>query len=65
MDARKHYLSNFTDLQWDNIEHLLVKSKRGKGGRSRTRELCDIIDVLFYLACSGCAWRMLPHDFPP
>jgi len=24
-----------------------------------------ILDAIFYLARSGCAWRMLPHDFPP
>ena len=65
MNARKHYPSDLTDLQWDNIEHLFVNPKRGKGGRPRTYQLRDIVDALFYLARSGCAWRMLPHDFPP
>jgi putative transposase len=65
MNIRKHYPSDLTDLQWDNIEHLFVKAKRGKGGRPRDYPLRDIVDALFYLARSGCSWRMLPHDFPP
>ena len=65
MIARKHYPSDLTDLQWDNIEHLFHPPKRGPGGRPRTYPLRDIVDALFYLARAGCAWRMLPHDFPP
>jgi putative transposase len=65
MIARKHYPSDLTDLQWDNIAHLFHPPKRGPGGRPRTYPLRDIVDALFYLARAGCAWRMLPHDFPP
>jgi putative transposase len=25
----------------------------------------EIVNAICYLARSGCAWRMLPHDFPP
>jgi hypothetical protein len=25
----------------------------------------EIVNAVFYLARSGCAWRMLPHDYPP
>ena len=25
----------------------------------------EIVNAVVYLARSGCAWRMLPHDFPP
>jgi putative transposase len=24
-----------------------------------------VINGIFYVLRSGCAWRMLPHDFPP
>jgi putative transposase len=27
--------------------------------------LREILDAIFYIARSGCAWRLLPHDFPP
>jgi putative transposase len=65
MNARKHYPSDLTDRQWDNIEHLFCKPAKGPGGRPRTYPLRDIVDALFYMARSGCSWRMLPHDFPP
>ena len=25
----------------------------------------EIVDAIYYVLRSGCAWRMLPHDFPP
>jgi putative transposase len=27
--------------------------------------LRGILDAVFYVVRSGCAWRLLPHDFPP
>jgi putative transposase len=27
--------------------------------------LREILDAVFYIVRSGCAWRLLPHDFPP
>jgi putative transposase len=27
--------------------------------------LREILDAIFYILRSGCAWRLLPHDFPP
>jgi putative transposase len=65
MSARKRYPSDLTDLQWDNIEHLFQPRRRGPGGRPRKYDLRDVVNALFYMARSGCAWRMLPHDFPP
>jgi len=35
------------------------------GGRTRIHSLRGILDAIFYIARSGCAWRLLPHDFPP
>ncbi len=64
MSARKRYPSDLTDLQWDNISHLFP-SGDGSGGRPRTYPVREIVQAIFYLARSGCAWRMLPHDFPP
>ena len=25
----------------------------------------EILDDVFYVVRNGCAWRLLPHDFPP
>jgi putative transposase len=27
--------------------------------------LGEILDAVFYVVRGGCAWRLLPHDFPP
>jgi putative transposase len=67
MSARKPYPSDLTDLQWHNIGHLFPGGDRpSRGpGRPRTYDRKDIVDAVFYLARTGAAWRMLPHDFPP
>jgi putative transposase len=36
-----------------------------KRGRPRTHPLRRILDAIFYLVRTGCAWRYLPNDFPP
>ena len=64
MSTRKRYPSDLTALAWDNIEHLFPQPK-GRAGRPRTYDRKDIVDAIFYLARTGAAWRMLPHDFPP
>ena len=64
MSDRTRYPSDLTDLQWDNIEHLLPPEDAGTG-RPRRYSRREIVNAVFYLARSGCTWRMLPHDFPP
>ena len=64
MNARTHYPSDLTELQWGNIE-LLFPRPASKVGRPRTYAVREIVNAVFYLVRSGCAWRMLPHDFPP
>ena len=34
------------------------------GGRPREVCIREVVDAIFYVLRSGCAWRMLPHDFP-
>jgi putative transposase len=65
MNKRQSYPSDLTDEQWQLIRPLLPKRKMGKAGRPRTVELRDVLDAIFYILRSGCAWRLLPHDFPP
>ncbi len=61
--ARAPYPSDFTDEQWEIIAPLLPPAK--PGGRPRSVNLREVISAIFYLNRSGCAWRMLPHEFPP
>ena len=59
---RRAYPSDLTDAQWQIIEPLLPPPK--PGGRSRTTNLREVVNAVFYLSRSGCSWRMLPHEFP-
>jgi putative transposase len=63
--TRKPYPTDLTDDQWERVEPLLPKPKSGtrKGGRPAA-DTRAVLDAVFYLLRGGCAWRMLPHDFP-
>jgi putative transposase len=61
--ARKAYSSDLTDEQWKLIEPLLPTSK--PGGRPRKTDIREVVNAIFYMLRTGCAWRLLPHDFPP
>jgi putative transposase len=34
-------------------------------GRPKMHPTREILNAIFYIVCGGCAWRLLPHDFPP
>src|SRR3546814_4452464 len=36
-----------------------------KTGRPREWPIREIMNAIFYVLRAGCAWRMLPKDFPP
>lgn len=57
------YPSDLSDEQWQAIGRLIPPAK--PGGRPRTVDMRDVLNALFYLARTGCAWRMLPKDYPP
>jgi putative transposase len=59
---RKEYPSDLTEQQWEIIKDLLPKPRRG--GRPRTTDVREVINAIFYLNRSGCAWRYLPREFP-
>lgn len=59
---RKSYLTDLTDKQWNILEQLIPASKTG--GRPRVVSMREIINAIFYILASGCAWRLMPHDFP-
>lgn len=61
--TRKAYPSDLTDTQWLILEPLVPKPS--KMGRPREVDIREIINAIFYILRSGCAWRMLPHDLPP
>lgn len=58
-----HYPSDLTDAEWTILEPLIPPAK--PGGRPRAHPMRDIINGIFYILRGGCAWRLLPVDFPP
>jgi putative transposase len=59
---RRAYPTDLTDAQWRLLEPILAPN-RGPG-RPTTVDLREILNALLYLKQAGCAWRLLPHDFP-
>jgi putative transposase len=57
------YASDLTEEQWQLIEPWIPRPK--PGGRPRTVNLREVINAILYLNRTGCAWRLLPHEFPP
>jgi len=60
---RKAYQTDLSDAEWSCLESYLPAPK--DNGRPRIYPLREILDAIFYIVRSGCAWRLLPHDFPP
>ena len=63
MAESKCYPSDLTDAQWALIEPLVPEP--GSGGRPAVHPRRRIVDAILYVNRTGCAWRQLPHDFPP
>jgi putative transposase len=60
---RKRYPTDLSDAEWECIEPHLPTPRAP--GRPRTHSLREILDAIFYMVRSGCAWRLLAHEFPP
>jgi transposase len=61
---RRAYQSDLSaDAEWSCLAGHLPAPKAE--GRPRLHGLREITDAIFYVLKSGCAWRLLPHDFPP
>ena len=59
---RKAYQTDLSDAEWSFLEpHLPVPNATGRPKMHTTRE---ILNAIFYVLKSGCAWRLLPNDFP-
>jgi putative transposase len=60
---RRAYQTDLSDAEWACIEPHIPTPKAP--GRPRVHLLREILDAIFYSVRSGCAWRLLPHEFPP
>lgn len=60
--TRKAYPTDLNDVEWLFLEVLIPPAR--PGGRHRTVDMREVVNAIFYVLRSGCAWRLLPHDFP-
>jgi transposase len=59
----KTYPSDLRDEEWALLDPLIPRAR--KVGRPEKYAKRAILNAIFYLVRSGCAWRMLPSDLPP
>ena len=57
------YPSDLTDREWHLIKPLIPAAK--PGGRRRSTKMRLVLNGIFYLDRTGCAWRFLPREYPP
>jgi transposase len=62
-EPRQAYPSDLSDGEWDLLQPLVPAVK--EGGRPAVYSRRAIVNAILYVKRSGCAWRLLPHDFPP
>jgi len=53
---------DLTDAEWALLEPLLPANTEGRPPIWPRRSL---LNALFYLVRTGCAWRLLPPHYPP
>jgi transposase len=57
------YPSDLTDEEWVILEPLIPPGK--PGGRPRLADMRAVLNGIFYVLRAGCAWRMIPREYPP
>jgi transposase len=70
MSTRPAYPSDLSDARWALIEPVLsawraARARAGLGLAGPVHDLREIVNAILYVNRAGCAWQMLPHDFPP
>lgn len=60
---RKTYSSDLSTSECEEIGPYIPHPK--SGGRPARYDRFEIVNAIRYLVRTGCAWRLLPHDFPP
>ena len=60
--SSSRYTTSLTDAEWALVADIFEIKGRGKPPAYPRRVL---VDACCYVVRTGCAWRMLPADFPP
>ena len=60
--TRLSYDTDLTDDQWQILEPVIPVVK--PGGRPRSLEMREVLNVIFYLLSNRIKWRAMPHELP-
>lgn len=63
LSQRRSYSTDLTDAHWELIAPFVLPETGG--GRPRTTDIREVVNAILYVLRTGCAWHLLPHDFPP
>lgn len=63
--TNRTYPTSLSDAEWAVLQPLLQRPATPQGGRPPAHPLRVIVDAIRYLVRTGCAWRLLPREFPP
>jgi putative transposase len=55
------YPTDLTNTQWAVLAPLIPAAKAG--GRTRSTDMRQVVNAIFYVLRGGCQWRLLPKDF--
>ncbi len=61
-DDKQRYPSSLTDAEWALVAPLFERRGPGTPSHYPRRQM---LEAMCYVVRSGCAWRMLPKEFPP
>lgn len=62
---RRAYPSDLSDAQWAVLQDLVPPAVEFPNLQKPIHDRREIVNAILYRIRTGCAWRMLPNDFPP
>lgn len=60
--VRRGYSTDLTDAEWTSVAPFVAAETTG---RPRTHPTREVVNAIVYVLRAGCAWRLVPADFPP
>jgi putative transposase len=60
------YPTDLHDSEWERLKAMLpAPNDSPKRGRPTQVDYREVVNAILYISRTGCAWALLPHDFPP
>lgn len=58
---RKKYRSDISDKEWEILKKYIPEIAEGG---NRKYEIREVVNGIYYVLRTGCAWEYIPHDLP-